>query len=106
MPRGSRLGAYAMRLTTRRRACRPERAPRPTRGRPGETHAQPTAPCEWLQSPQLLGEKTPEHVLEDAAVAEILPLARRVEPEARAELLVVGVHGHLVGLPAFEADDR
>src|SRR5262249_33658863 len=53
-----------------------------------------------------LAEQAPQHVLEDAAVAEVLPLAGRVEPETRAELLVVGAHRHLVGLAALEASDR
>src|SRR6266702_4330268 len=53
-----------------------------------------------------LAEQAPEHVLEDPAVAEVLPLAWRVEPETRAELLAVGAHGHLVGLAALEPGDR
>src|SRR5262249_40067246 len=52
-----------------------------------------------------LAEQAPEHELEDPAVAEVLALARRVEPKARAELLAVGAHGHLVGFPALEAED-
>ena len=40
-------------------------------------------------------EQAAQHVREDAAVAQVLALARRVEADARAELLVVGAHGHL-----------
>ena len=37
---------------------------------------------------------------------EVLALARRVETDARAELLVVGAHRHLARLAVLDAVDR
>ena len=39
-------------------------------------------------------------------MAKVLALARRVEPDAGAELLVVGAHRHLARLAVLDADDR
>ena len=36
-------------------------------------------------------------------MAEVLPLARRVEADARPELLVVGAHRHLARLAVLDA---
>src|SRR5207244_2212103 len=43
---------------------------------------------------------------EDAAVAEVLALARRVQAQAGAEDLVIGPHGHLACLRVVDALDR
>src|SRR5579872_774076 len=53
-----------------------------------------------------LGEQAAQDVPEDAAVLEVLALARRVEADAGAELFVVGAHRHLVGVPVVDARDR
>ena len=50
-----------------------------------------------------LGEQSPQDVREDPAVPEVLALARGVEADARAELLVVGAHRHLAGLAVLDA---
>src|SRR5262249_36738696 len=53
-----------------------------------------------------LAQESPQDGLEDAAVAEVRALARRVEADARAELLFVRAHGDLVGIAALEPCDR
>ena len=52
------------------------------------------------------GSEEPQDVREDPAVPEVLALARRVETDAGAELLVVGAHRHLVRLAVLDAVDR
>src|SRR6185312_1962314 len=42
----------------------------------------------------------PQHVRQDPAVADVLALARRVESQSRAELLLVCANGHLARLAA------
>src|SRR5581483_4647157 len=54
----------------------------------------------------LLGEQPPQHVGENAAVAQVLALARGVEADAGAELLAVGAHRHLARLGVLDAEDR
>src|SRR4029453_7995598 len=53
----------------------------------------------------LCGEQPAQHVGEGPAVAGGVTLARRVEPEDRAELTVVGAHGHLPRLAVVEPRD-
>src|SRR5688572_8625621 len=52
------------------------------------------------------GQQLPEDVGEDPAVAEVFALARRVEPERRAELRLVRANGHLARLATLDPDDR
>src|SRR5207247_5176610 len=51
-------------------------------------------------------EQPPQHEREDPAVAYVLALARRVEPQPRAELDAIGAHGHLARLRVLDTDDR
>src|SRR5436190_5701915 len=53
-----------------------------------------------------LGQEAPQHVLQDPAVAEVLALLRRLEPDADAELLLVCGDRRLGGLAVLEAGDR
>ena len=55
---------------------------------------------------RLRGEEAPDHVREDAAVLQVLALARRVEPEPRSELDVVCANRHLARLAVSDAGDR
>src|SRR6266511_4588485 len=57
-------------------------------------------------SARLVCEQPPEHERQDAAVPQILALARRVEPQTRPELLLVRAHRHLTDLCVLEARDR
>src|SRR5215208_6844501 len=51
-------------------------------------------------------EQSPEHERQDAAVAQVLALAWRVEAEAGAEFLLVRAHRHLARLPVLDSGDR
>src|SRR6266508_6551282 len=51
-------------------------------------------------------EQAAQHVREDAAVPQVLALLRRVEAQARAELLVVGPYRDLGRLGVLDAEDR
>jgi hypothetical protein len=55
---------------------------------------------------RLRGQQPPQDVAEDPAVAEVVALPWRVEPDARAELLTVGAHRHLARLGVLDALDR
>ena len=46
------------------------------------------------------GRAAAQHVLQDAAVAEVVRLLRRVDPHARLELALAGAHEHLARAPA------
>src|SRR5581483_3363233 len=52
------------------------------------------------------GEEPAEDEREDATVAKVLALARRVESHARAELDLVRPHRHLARLAVLDAGDR
>src|SRR5262249_43483105 len=54
----------------------------------------------------VLRREAPQDEREDAAVADVLALARRVEPEPRRELDVVCPHGDLARLSVLDAEDR
>src|SRR5215211_2500520 len=55
---------------------------------------------------RLSRQQTSEHERQDAAVAQVLALAWRVEAEAGAELLLVRAHRQLARLPVLDAGDR
>ena len=77
---------------------RARRRSRPASSRRTSRRAQRSArsAAEPLGPRGLGAEQAAQHEREDPAVAEVLALARRVEPDARAELLAVGAHRHLV----------
>src|SRR5205085_11007218 len=50
-------------------------------------------------------EETPQDERENATVAKVLPLARRVEADPRLELRLVRPHRHLAGLAVLDAGD-
>src|SRR4051812_31909100 len=51
-------------------------------------------------------QQPPEHERQDAAVAQVLALARRVQSDARAELESVRPHRHLARLAVLDTGDR
>ena len=51
-----------------------------------------------------LSQELAEDEREDATVAKVLPFTWRVEPDARAELLLVRTNGHLARLTVLDAD--
>src|SRR4029079_9208048 len=74
------------------------RCPRRSRRAP---RARPPAPA----GPSASGKQLAQHEREDPAVPDVLALARRVEPDARAELLVVRAHRHLARLAVLDTGD-
>src|SRR5581483_12365366 len=86
----------------------------PPRGQPSVPGAvRPIAPNRVGRAPpptcgrrRSRGGEAPQHVREDAAVPDVLALARRVEPQACTEHLLVGTDRDLARLRVVDALDR